>query len=60
MIRERGLKQGWVAAQIGVSQVALSRILDGKRDLPASAVPRIAEILNVTNQDVLNALPEPV
>jgi transcriptional regulator with XRE-family HTH domain len=56
LIRERGLKQTWVAENIGISEERLSMILAGKRTLPLEALRPLATVLDVPVETVLLAL----
>ena len=47
LIRERGLKQRWLAEQLGVHESMLSKWLSGNRPLPREMAERIAEVLAV-------------
>lgn len=56
MIRERGLKQSWLANRLGIEPAQFSRILDGKNEMPTRAVLPIADILQVDAMEILKAL----
>lgn len=56
MIRERGLKQGWIAEQIGVQAPQFTLILQGKRPFPEEKVRPLARLLRVTVIEVQRAL----
>lgn len=60
MIQERGLKKRWVAEQIGVSPVLFSRILLGRRPLPANKIPALARALRYPAQAVRDAMALPI
>ena len=45
LCRERGLKKGWVAEQLGLDR--LSPIVSGQRELTISEAARLAEIFGV-------------
>ena len=47
MIRTRGLKQGWIARQIGLSESAFSRILNGFVALPHEKHGPLAHLLRL-------------
>lgn len=56
MIRARGLKQGWVADQVGVGRSHFSEIVRGIRRLPLKMVRPLAKLLDVSTDDVLDAI----
>jgi predicted transcriptional regulator len=58
-IRERGLKQSWVADQIGVSRPSLSVYLSGKSPLPIDKLRPLAEALGLAVDVVLDDLLTP-
>ena len=60
MIRERGLKQTWVAKEIGIHPVAFSRILDGKYPFPKDKITPLAKTLRLPSRDIREALPRDV
>jgi predicted XRE-type DNA-binding protein len=47
MIRDRGLKQAWIAAQIGLPEPLFSKIVRGMISLPSGKVRPLARILRV-------------
>jgi plasmid maintenance system antidote protein VapI len=60
MLRERGLKQEWVAQQIGIHPVTFSRIINGKAPLPDDKVRPLANTLHCPMQTIRAACaPEP-
>ena len=48
MIRERGLKQKWVAAQIDVLPPQFSRMVNGEVPFPRDKVTSLARVLRYT------------
>ena len=61
-IFESGLCQADIAAAIGVSESALSRYSTGRRDIPQEIVQRIAGVLGVSPDTLVDpeAAPEDV
>ena len=57
-IRERGLKQRWIAHQIGLSDSLFSNILSGLAVLPDDKVGELAKLLHLTPAEVLHRLPD--
>lgn len=56
MIREKGYRLGWVAAQIGITPVQFSRMIHGHATLPADKVSILAKTLKVKVGDILNII----
>lgn len=52
LAHERGLSQRALAAQVGVHETQLSRIVHGARVFPAELVVRLAEALGVTCEEL--------
>jgi transcriptional regulator with XRE-family HTH domain len=52
MIRERGLKQNWVADKVGLSQSYFNEIALGKRPMPPALIRPLAKILRVTADEL--------
>jgi hypothetical protein len=52
MIRERGLKKGWIAEKIGVRAPEFSEMLTGKRPIPDPALPSLARVLRIRLADL--------
>ncbi|MDR1329556.1 MAG: helix-turn-helix domain-containing protein [Oscillospiraceae bacterium] len=48
LLREKGVKQGHIAKQIGVSEKEMSRILSEGRPQPEHRIAAFAEALGVT------------
>lgn len=56
MIRQRGLKQYWVATEIGLTESYFSHILTGRRAFPPDKLGPLAKVLGVTKRDITWAL----
>jgi len=56
MIRERGLKQEWVANQVGIHPVAFSRMLGGKHPIPPEKARALADALRYPLQAIKDAI----
>ena len=52
IIDEKGLRQNAVAANAGYTKQAMNDMLNGRRIIKASDVPRIAEALGVTPNEL--------
>jgi plasmid maintenance system antidote protein VapI len=52
-IRERGLKQKWIAGQLEMSENNFQRILDDKVSLNAKNLMRLAVVLGVSTDFIL-------
>ena len=52
MIRVRGLKQGWIAEQLGLTDPAFSLIVRGKAALPAEKIRPLAGLLRVSIAEI--------
>jgi antitoxin component HigA of HigAB toxin-antitoxin module len=48
IVRSRGIKQYWLAAQIGVENSRFTRILQGKANLPREKIRPLAMVLGVS------------
>lgn len=55
VIKEKGLKQAHVAKKAGFTPQELSDMLNGRRLIKACEIPRIAEALGVSVNDVYSA-----
>ncbi len=53
LIRRRGLKQKWVAKQIGLDPARLSLIARGHSQLPIDKITILAQTLGVSNDEML-------
>lgn len=53
LIKEKGTKQEWLAAQLGVTQTTVSHWCTGKRKPRYPMVLAIARILNVEPEEIL-------
>lgn len=58
LILELGLKQNWVARQIGIDKATFSRIVHGRSALDARKIETLASVLRVPISRVLAALKE--
>lgn len=56
LIRERGLKNKWIAQQIGVEESAISQIANDKRKPGVETAIRIARLLDTTVEDLFGYL----
>jgi predicted XRE-type DNA-binding protein len=52
MIRTRGLKQGWIAGQLGLDDSMFSRIIRGETLLPTDKVRPLATMLRVSMAEI--------
>ena len=59
MIRQRGLKQSWIAEQIGVREPELSLMVRGRKPVPDAVASALAKLLKVRVRDICSAK-EPV
>lgn len=55
IIKNKGLKQTYVAQKAGFSPQELSDMLNGRRLIKACDIPRLAYSLNVTSNDIYKA-----
>ena len=60
MIHERGLKQSWVADQIGVTQSHFSEMIRGLKRFPIEKAAPLAKVLHTDVAAVVAAATEPV
>lgn len=58
IIREKGLKQSWVAGQVGVSEPRFSLMMTGRRPVPDDLVPRLAATLGLSKRQIVTAIAE--
>jgi plasmid maintenance system antidote protein VapI len=58
LMRERGLKQWWIAERLDMDETLLSRMFTGRRHFPDEKVGPLAKLLGVRKQDVEAALGE--
>lgn len=56
IIRDRGYRQVWVAAQIGMTPSMFSRVLHGHRSFDEGKIPALAKVLKLTQREVREAL----
>lgn len=52
IIDERGIKQVWLAEQVGISYKTLSNIIGGRYNTSLEVALKIADILNVKVDDI--------
>lgn len=52
IIDERGIKQVWLAEQVGISYKTLSNIIGGRYNTSLDVALKIADILNVKVDDI--------
>lgn len=50
---DRGLKQGWVAAKLGISQTYLAGIENGRYNATQEILLKLAEIYKVNPNDLV-------
>lgn len=53
IIKERGLKQKWVAEKSGINEGNFQRILDNKQSPSAQSLAKISEALGVSTDWIL-------
>lgn len=58
MIRERGLKQNWVAKQIGMTKSHFSEMIRGKKRVPVKIIEPLARLLQVDVAAIISAATE--
>ena len=52
MIDERGLKQKFIAEKIGISETALSQMLNGKQKIDVDTFLAIATVMHMTPDEI--------
>jgi putative transcriptional regulator len=52
IIDERGIKQVWLAEQVGISYKTLSNIIGGRYNTSLDVALKIADVLNVKVDDI--------
>ena len=52
VLHERGIKQHWLARQLGVSDGVISYWCRGERPIPQETVAVIAKLLKVAQRDI--------
>lgn len=52
ILDERGIKQIWLAEQIGISYKTLSNIINGRYNTSLDIALKIADVLNVKVDDI--------
>lgn len=55
IIKEKGLKQSYVAEKAGFTAQELNDMLNGRRLIKMCDIPKIAEVLKVTSDDIYAA-----
>jgi len=58
LIRSRGVKQKWLAQQVGVSEVTMSHWMKGKHKPSKKNLQKIAEVLNIEYELLNDAIYE--
>lgn len=56
MIRERGLRQNWVADQLGMGQGHFSEIVRGIKPFPSEKIEELAGIIRHPIEDVVRVI----
>jgi len=56
IIRDRGLKQNWIAGKIGISQTHFSEMLRGIKRFPIEKIEPLADVLQMPVKDVVRAV----
>ena len=56
IIRERGLKQNWIASQLGILAPRFSYMARGALPFPDDKIKDLAKVLSVTQAEVRRAL----
>jgi plasmid maintenance system antidote protein VapI len=56
MIRDKGLRQGWLAHKMDMDDSTFSLIVSGKKALPEDKVAPLARLLGVPSRAVLDAI----
>ncbi len=51
-IRDAGLKQGWIAGQLGLSLYGFSRKVKGLSEFKQSEISALAQILRLSQADI--------
>lgn len=51
-LEEKGIKQGWIAKQIGISKTTLSKYVNGNRKIKYETAVKIAELLDCKPDDI--------
>jgi repressor LexA len=53
LINEKGLKQKWVAEQIGMSEVNFNLVINGKKSPNSKYIALLAQVLNTSADYIL-------
>lgn len=56
LIKSRGIKQKWLADQVGVTRLTISNWVNGKYIPKQEHVEKLAKVLNVDEQTIINAI----
>ena len=48
VIKEKGLKKGHIAKQLGVSRSGLNNLIKGRADFRASQIQKLSDVLDLT------------
>lgn len=56
IIRDKGLRQGWIAHQMDMDDSTFSMIVNGKKPLPPDKVAHMARLLGVPMQAIRDAM----
>ncbi|MHB8278701.1 MAG: helix-turn-helix transcriptional regulator [Candidatus Humimicrobiaceae bacterium] len=51
-IIEKGIKQGWLAEQIGISETTFSKYVNGSRKIKYETALKIAKLLDCNPDDI--------
>ena len=51
-IKEKGLKQSWIAYKTGISKTTMSKYVNGSRKLKYETAKKIADILECSPDDI--------
>ena len=58
IVREKGLKQRWLAQQLKIHEATLCEWLTWPRRIPAYRVPDLAKLIGLSGQQVLDSISE--
>jgi predicted XRE-type DNA-binding protein len=62
LIRERGLKQGWIAERLGILEPRFSLMVRGKISIPADKIRPLAALLRIPARELdqmVQGMPQP-
>lgn len=54
ILKERGIKQIWIAEKLGVSKMAVSHWVKGKHIPKVKYILKLSELLNVSIEELVN------